>query len=203
MAPRHPPASTHPPACPPAPFAAPPPLQQGQQQQQEHRCHWRGGGGHTNSGYGGGGPQPSNQVPTPPWSGGFNPWTAVVHAYTMPMPCPLSPAYLVLGRRLIGLSSLCRSSLMRRPTAACRPTHPPSRRAGTLCSSPPSSKSLLRAHPLVACLVSWIPAPPLTWLLIWVTYPHYLPLPLILASSSATALVFLSLTLATLFSLHL
>jgi hypothetical protein len=81
-APPAPPAPTPPVARPPAPFAVPPPPPQ--QHQQGRRRRGRGGGGRTNRGYAGGGPPPANQMP--PWSGGFNPWTGVVHAYTMPVP---------------------------------------------------------------------------------------------------------------------
>jgi hypothetical protein len=79
-----PPVPTPPAARPPAPFAAPPPPPQ-QQQQGRHR-RGRGCGGRTNGGYAGGGPPPANQMH--PWSGGFNPWTGVVHTYTMPVPRP-------------------------------------------------------------------------------------------------------------------
>jgi hypothetical protein len=97
-APPAPPAPTPPVArptapfatCPPVPFAAPLPPPQ-QQQQGRHR-HGRGGGGRNNGGYAGGGPPPANQML--PWSGGYNPWTGVVHAYTMPVPCPPIPGIL-------------------------------------------------------------------------------------------------------------
>nr|XP_051207018.1 uncharacterized protein LOC127322100 [Lolium perenne] len=49
------------------------------------------GGGRTNGGNGGGGPRPGYPQPTQPWSVGHNPWTGVVHAYSMSVPRPLGP----------------------------------------------------------------------------------------------------------------
>jgi hypothetical protein len=167
---------------------SPPPQQQ---QQGRHHCG-RGGGGRSNGGYAGGGLPPANQMP--PWNGGFNLWMGVVHAYTVPVPRLPSPASLALIRRLIRPSSPCRNSPTRRPRAACLPMRAPSRQAGTPRSSLLFSRLLPRVL-LVACRGSWTLAPPLTWLLTRVTYPPCLPLPPTLASSSATALVFLSHTL--------
>ncbi|KAM0862705.1 hypothetical protein ACQ4PT_045088 [Festuca glaucescens] len=78
------------PRCPPAP-AAPFPAQppQPQQQQQQGRNNRRRCGGGRNNGGGNG-----NQQPTSPWGGGYNPWTGVVHAYTMPVLHPPTPGLL-------------------------------------------------------------------------------------------------------------
>ncbi|KAM0908576.1 hypothetical protein ACQ4PT_015368 [Festuca glaucescens] len=80
------------PPTPTAPVAAP------QQQLQQGG----GGGGRRNRRRGrgggrGGGPRPGYSQPPPPWSGGYNPWTGVVHAYTMPVPRPPAPG--IIGPR--------------------------------------------------------------------------------------------------------
>jgi hypothetical protein len=82
---------------PPAPTPAPPhPAPQPPQ-------HQGGGGGGRGGGRGGGnnggpgiiGPCPRYSHSTPPWAGGHNPWTRVVHAYTMPIqPPPPRPRHL-------------------------------------------------------------------------------------------------------------
>nr|XP_051201739.1 uncharacterized protein LOC127315278 [Lolium perenne] len=56
-----------------------------------NRCRGRGGGH-------GGGPHPGYSQHPPPWSGGYNPWTWVVHAYTMPVPRPPAPG--IIGPRM-------------------------------------------------------------------------------------------------------
>jgi hypothetical protein len=71
----------------PAPVPATPIHQQGGGGGGRNRRRGRGGG-RTNGGNIGGGPHPGYPQPTPPWSGGHNPWTGVVHTYTMPVPRP-------------------------------------------------------------------------------------------------------------------
>nr|XP_051211397.1 uncharacterized protein LOC127328870 [Lolium perenne] len=44
-----------------------------------------------NGGANGGGNGGGNTQPLPPWSGGYNPWTGVIHAYSMPVPRPPAP----------------------------------------------------------------------------------------------------------------
>nr|XP_020170103.1 uncharacterized protein LOC109755617 [Aegilops tauschii subsp. strangulata] len=92
-----PPSAPRPPAVPhPTPLPQPPqPLCTGGNG--GNRRRGRGGqrqGGGKGGGSGGQAPQ---QQPPPPWVGGYNPWTGVVHAYSMPVPRPPAPG--ILGPR--------------------------------------------------------------------------------------------------------
>ena len=51
-----------------------------------------------------GGPRQQQQQVTPPWTYGTNPWTGVVHAYSMPV--PRAPAPGILGPRRAGHQAL-------------------------------------------------------------------------------------------------
>jgi hypothetical protein len=65
----------------------------------------------------------------PPWSGGYNPWTGVVHAYTMPMPRP--PVSGILGARLRAHQALYAAPQQPyAPTYGGMPSYAPSQQAG-------------------------------------------------------------------------
>nr|XP_040258342.1 synaptic defective enhancer 1-like [Aegilops tauschii subsp. strangulata] len=69
----------------PAPPQAPPPPAE----QQQRRGGRRGRGGRKQqqpAAHGGAPRQPQHQLPPAPWQAGQNPWTGVVHAYSMPIP---------------------------------------------------------------------------------------------------------------------
>jgi hypothetical protein len=84
------------PPAPAAPFPAPQPQQRNGGGRRRRGGGGRNGGGNGsgNGGGGGGNNGGGNQQPTPPWGGGHNPWTGVVHAYTMPVPRPPIPGLL-------------------------------------------------------------------------------------------------------------
>nr|XP_051202002.1 uncharacterized protein LOC127315565 [Lolium perenne] len=67
------------------------------QQQQGRKNHRRRGGGRNNGGGNGGGNDGGNgggnTQPWPPWSGGYNPWTGIIHAYSMPALFAATPPY--------------------------------------------------------------------------------------------------------------
>ncbi|XP_073360059.1 uncharacterized protein [Aegilops tauschii subsp. strangulata] len=94
-APRHQPAPPVPPGFYPLPPAPPaPPAVPQQPQQGGGRRGNRCGGGRKQAQ---GGPRQQQQQATPPWTYGTNPWTGVVHAYSMPV--PRAPAPSILGPR--------------------------------------------------------------------------------------------------------
>lgn len=116
---------------PPRPLAPVPPPQQQQQHQGDRRGRGgrRGRGNRSNNGGGqqrGGGQQ--QHLPLPPWGTGHNPWTGVVHAYTMPVPRAPLPG-------LLGPRPAAHQAFYAAPQPGA-PTPPP----------PPTLHSLAMAH---------------------------------------------------------
>nr|XP_051229940.1 uncharacterized protein LOC127347833 [Lolium perenne] len=74
---------------PPRPLMPIVPQQQPQQGDGGSRNRRRGRGGGR-----GGGPRPGYPQALPPWSGGYNPWTGVLHAYTMSVSHPPAPGII-------------------------------------------------------------------------------------------------------------
>ena len=185
-APRPPQQPTPPPWHNPAPPAAP-------QQQQ--------GGGNRRGGRRGGRKQPQQQAteegqahggaprpnqPTPPWTYGTNPWTGVVHAYSMPV--PRAPAPSIFGQHPSSHQAYFAGPAAAPPgasypaygaappayyapptaagyTAAAPPsegTLPRCRRRGTQLSSPRCTRRHHRATTVAAVTGTWTRAPPLT-----------------------------------------
>nr|XP_040251903.1 uncharacterized protein LOC120968940 [Aegilops tauschii subsp. strangulata] len=99
-APRQQPPPPAPPGYFPLPLAPPALLAAPQQPGGGRRGNRRGGGRKQQQAPGGRQPQ---QV-TPPWTYGTNPWTGVVHAYSMPV--PRAPAPGILGPRPAGHQAL-------------------------------------------------------------------------------------------------
>ena len=97
----------------------------------------RGRGGQRQGGGkgGGGGGQAPQQQPPPPWAGGYNPWTGVVHAYSMPVSRPP-------------------------PRASSAPTRAPTRRSWPRLSAP--TAPLLSCPPTARTALPARTAPPTT-----------------------------------------
>nr|XP_020176995.1 proline-rich protein 2-like [Aegilops tauschii subsp. strangulata] len=119
----------------PGPFQAPPPPGFPYPQQQpaplpppaEHRGGRRGRGGRKQqqqqpAAQGGAPRHPQQQLPPAPWQAGQNPWTGVVHAYSMPIPRAPVPGFFGTPRPLIRrFTRLLICTRPRCPTAPPRP----------------------------------------------------------------------------------
>lgn len=167
------------------PMAGPQPTDRGRQ-----RKRGRNGSPRANSSGG--------QQPTPPWSAGYNPWTGVVHAYSMPL--PRAPAPSLLGPRQAGQQAFFAApnpsaqlqvtpATPRHRRSCHRHRHPLAIPRCSRLSRPPH----IRAPTVAVEIGSWTPVRLLIWRTTPVTYPTPNPLPPLPGSSSVMVPLFPSL----------